>query len=182
LLPFGKETFLEHIAGVLDGEADPVIVVLGHHADEIERELRLPPSATILRNPGYQQGQLSSLHIALRYLADCTVSAALVCLVDHPGLTKPVVRALLETWSQLPSGIVIPTWQGRRGHPVLFSSKLFSELLAAPLDQGARVVVKAHAQEVKEVPVEEQGVTWDIDRPEDYAALLERWRVSSGAD
>ena len=69
--------------------------------------------------------------------------------------------------------------QGRRGHPVLFASRLFEELLEAPLDQGARWVVHRHVAELELVEVDEEGILWDIDRPEDYQALQSRWPALS---
>ena len=175
LLPLGERTFLEHLAAMLDGEVEPLIVVLGHHAAEIEQQARVPSSAQILRNPNYHLGQLSSLHVALRSLAGRAVDGALVCLVDHPALTKQVVRTLVLKFRQSQSSILIPTWRGRRGHPVLFSSRLFQELLEAPMDQGARAIVRRHPEDVGLVEVEEEGIIWDVDRPEDYAALQARW-------
>jgi molybdenum cofactor cytidylyltransferase len=181
LLRLGSETFLERIASVLDGEVSPLVVVLGHHADAIAENARLPASAHLLNNPDYRSGQLSSLHVALRYLEITGAAGALVSLVDHPGISRQVVRALLARFSTSRAGVLIPTYNGRRGHPVVFASRLFEELLAAPLDQGARVVVHAHADEVETVPVEDPGVLWDVDRPEDYEALLQRWKDSKHA-
>ncbi len=62
--------------------------------------------------------------------------------------------------------IVLPTYKGRRGHPVIFSNALFGELLAAPADKGARAVVWAHAAEVLEVPTEEEGVVLNLNDPD----------------
>jgi len=68
--------------------------------------------------------------------------------------------------------IVVPSYQGKRGHPVLFSSSLFSELLNAPLDQGAKWVVHAHGGETLEIPTEDEGVIIDLDTPEEYRKRL----------
>jgi molybdenum cofactor cytidylyltransferase len=64
--------------------------------------------------------------------------------------------------------IVIPTHKGKRGHPVLLSSRLFSELLNAPLDQGAKAVVRAHRDETLELETDDEGVIIDIDTPDEY--------------
>jgi len=175
LLPLGERTFLEHLAAMLDGEAEPIIVVLGHHADQIEQQVRLPPAAKVLRNPEYSMGQLSSLHVALRSLGKQQIDAVIVCLVDHPAITKHVLRSLRTKFEQSKAMVLIPTWRGRRGHPVLFSRRLFQELLDAPMHQGARSVVRRHAQDVEALEVYEEGIVWDVDRPEDYAALQSRW-------
>ena len=175
LLHLGNRTFLEHLADTLAGEVELLLVVLGHHADQIERQVRLPSVAKVLHNPKYFLGQLSSLHVALRSLDTQQTDAVIVCLVDHPAITKQVLISLRNKFLQSGATILIPTWRGRRGHPVLFSNRLFPELLKAPLDQGARSVVRRHAKDIELVEVDEEGIVWDVDRPEDYAALRNRW-------
>ena len=193
LLPLGRETFLEHLIEVLRGEVQPLVVVLGHHAEQIESRLASFPEIQMVRNPDYQQGQLSSLQAALRALKNQSVAGALVCLVDHPAITKEVVRALLERFRQRAARrpeaseprvtrIIIPTCHGRRGHPVLFASGLFQELLDAPVEEGARFVVRRHAAEVDLVETGEEGILLDVDLPADYEALLECWKKLTEGD
>jgi CTP:molybdopterin cytidylyltransferase MocA len=186
LLPLGQDTFLERMIEILRGEVSPLLVVLGHHADEISARIPrpdgLPDNLQIVRNPDYKLGQLSSLQAALSSLHGQSVSGALVCLVDHPAITTAVIRAVLERFRMRQSGIIIPTCNGRRGHPVFFSAELFPELLDAPLDQGARVVVRRHAADVELVETGEQGILLDVDRPDDYALLLERWKLLNGGE
>ncbi|HKV29135.1 MAG TPA: hypothetical protein VJN90_12765, partial [Candidatus Acidoferrales bacterium] len=63
-----------------------------------------------------------------------------------------------------------PTYHGKRGHPVIFPAALYAELLAAPENIGARAVVRVHAADAIEVPVEEEGVVINLNDP----ATLER--------
>jgi molybdenum cofactor cytidylyltransferase len=72
----------------------------------------------------------------------------------------------VERFYENKKAIVLPTYNGRRGHPVIFSTALFSELLAAPAEQGARSVVWAHAADVLEVPTDEEGVVLNLNDPE----------------
>ena len=185
LLPLGRETFLQRLIEVLRGEASPLLVVLGHHANEIEERItRLADVQDVqfVRNPDYKLGQLSSLQAALRSLEGHPVSGALVCLVDHPAITTAVVGALLARFRARRPRIIIPTCNGRRGHPVFFSAELFQELLDAPLDQGARLVVRRHAAEVELVETGEEGILLDVDRPADYDLLLARSKPLGGND
>jgi len=176
LLPLGRETFVEHLVGVLRGEVRPLLVVLGHHAEEIGMRIASLADVQIIQNPDYKLGQLSSLQAALRALMHQPVDGALVCLVDHPAVTRTVVQAVLERSRRQPASIIIPTCGGRRGHPVFFSAELFPELLDAPLDEGARAVVRRHADEVELVETGEEGILLDVDRPDDYERLRERWK------
>jgi molybdenum cofactor cytidylyltransferase len=181
LLPLGETTFLQHLATVLHGEVEPSMVVLGHHADHIEQQALLPATTWVLRNTDYSLGQLSSLQVALKSLDPEQVDALIVCLVDYPAITKQTLRSMRARFEQSRPLILIPTWRGKRGHPVVFSSSLFSELLDAPLDQGARSVVRRHSEQTETLEVQEEGILWDIDRPEDYALLIKRWNPTNAA-
>ena len=167
----GRQNFLQHLMDVLRGEVSPLLIVLGHHAPEIEAQIVSTDDAVVLRNPNYPLGQLSSLHVALRYLESRQATGVLVCLVDHPAITREVVRLLLERFEKTRAPIVIPTDRGRRGHPILFARPLFQELLDAPIEEGARFVVRRHAAEVDLVETGEEGILLDVDLPGDY----ERW-------
>lgn len=187
LVDFRGKTFLAHL---LDAAQHPQIgfvrVVLGAHDAEIRRALNLPDDLVVL-NPDWQRGQLSSIQVALRALsADARATSAarsdhvakaapasdaldgiLLCPVDHPLITRSLVAALVAAfYSDAKPLIVVPTFRGRRGHPVIFSRSLFPELLSAPADEGARAVVWSHASQVAEVPTEEEGVVLNMDDSE----------------
>ena len=98
----------------------------------------------------------------------------MVHLVDNPFLNASVVNEMIDRFYQSKKLIVIPTYKGQRGHPVLLSSRLFPELLSAPLDQGAKVVVRAHPDETLEIETGDKGVVVDIDTPEEYRRHVER--------
>ena len=169
LLPIDGQTFIARIVGALkQGGIERVVVVLGFNAEEMRRQISHLP-VEILVNPDYQRGQLSSLQVAVRHLItaqDC--DGMMVHLVDHPYIDAALVRLMLQRFDGAKFSIVVPRHQGKRGHPVLFSQKLFNELLSAPLDQGAKAVVNAHRQDTLEIDTEDVGVTLDIDTPELY--------------
>lgn len=169
LLPIDGQTFIEKIVGTLQQTSvGKLIVVLGHNADELRRRIE-PLGVEILINPDYRLGQLSSLQVAVRYLekmADC--DAMLVHLVDHPYIDSKLVELMIERFYQGGKLIVVPCHEGKRGHPVIISRRLFSELLNAPMDQGAKAVVHAHRDQTLEIDTEAVGITVDIDTPELY--------------
>jgi molybdenum cofactor cytidylyltransferase len=90
----------------------------------------------------------------------------LLCLIDHPLISGPLVRELIEQFYKSRKTIVLPVYQSRRGHPVIFSAALYEELLCAPLETGARAVVWAHAGDVEEVPTNEEGCVLNLNDPE----------------
>jgi molybdenum cofactor cytidylyltransferase len=172
LLPVDGVRFIERIVTTLKStRVSEVIVVLGHNPEEMRPKIDDLP-ITIVINPDYKQGQLSSLIAAVRHIEAAPdsgrVDGILVHLVDHPFIDGNLVDLMIEKFIETGKPIVVPTFNGRRGHPVIFSRKLFPEILAAPLEQGAKAVVYAHRDDTLEIPTDHQGVTIDIDTPEEY--------------
>ena len=183
LLPIGGISFLEHLIEVTRHPSIGVVrVVLGAHAKEICEKLRLD-AAMIVVNENWRQGQLSSIQAAIKSLPENTeglpaVAGLLLCPVDHPLISTSLVSQLIERFESSGKLIVLPTYQGRRGHPVIFRASLYSELLAASPDVGARQVVWAHAADILEVPTEEEGVILNLNDP----ASLDRAPGKPSAD
>jgi len=178
LLRIGERSFIEQIVSALgETKVGKIIVVLGHGAERIKAEIeRLP--VTVAVNRDYARGQLSSLIAGLRSLEaerpPEKVDGALVHLVDHPVLHPGLVNRMIDLFYESGKLIVVPVCRGKRGHPVIFSARLFPELLSAPPERGAKAVVRAHGDETLEVETEDRGVVMDIDTPEDYREYLGR--------
>jgi molybdenum cofactor cytidylyltransferase len=189
LLPFRGRTFLEHLLAAVEANRIPKIpgegpapcrgigwtrVVLGAHVQEITSQLALDP-ANIVVNPDWKQGQLSSIQAAIRSLPEGQTDGILLFLVDHPMVSAAVVGEIIHQFYESGRPIVLPKFRGKRGHPVIFARRLYDELLAAPIDQGARAVVWAHATEVLEVPTEDEGVALNLNDPEALRRALEQF-------
>ena len=166
LLPYREATFLEHLLHVTRHPRIGLTrVILGAGAEEIRTMAKLDPSVIVL-NPGWEQGQLSSICAGLRSLAGIETDGILLCPVDHPLVTARLIGGLIARFYENEKVIVLPVYKGRRGHPVIFSSTLYGELLAAPADKGARAVVWAHAADLLEVPSDEEGIVLNINDPD----------------
>lgn len=173
LLQYGNATFLEHLVSLFLPRVSPVIVVLGHHAEKIRAALAARSGLQIAVNAEYQAGQLSSLQAGLRALpADS--DGALVTLVDHPAVAPSTIDAMIECFRAAGAPLLIPRYQGRRGHPVLFSRSIFDEILALPSSASAKQVVHAHHHAAVYVDVADPGVLQDVDTPGDYRTLLQQ--------
>ena len=165
LLPYQGRPFLEHLLHVT---ALPEIgvrrVVLGADAEAIAKAVHLKANEMVI-NPQWEKGQLSSIHAAIRKLPAGT-DGMLLCLIDHPLISAALVQDLIEHFYNSKKPIVLPTYDGRRGHPVIFAASLYQDLLRAPLETGARAVVWAHAGEVEEVPTNEEGCVLNLNDPD----------------
>jgi molybdenum cofactor cytidylyltransferase len=174
LLRWGGATFLEHLRAVLKNAGLGLVrVVLGANADGVLKQVRLAPVEVVL-NRQWHQGMLTSVVAGLDSLPRGLVDAAVLCLVDHPCVSSALLRTLVERFRATGKLIVLPVCQGQRGHPALFSAKLFDELRAAPLAVGARHVVRQHPDDVLEVPTEEDGILLNTNDPAAYEKILQK--------
>lgn len=174
LLPFRGTTFLGAILdAVLAVGLAKRVAVLGVDADKILSGIDLS-GVEVLRNPDPRSGPIESLRLALRAPFNHPVEASLVWHVDRPHVSLTSVQALVDRFRRGGAAIVIPSYQGQRGHPVIFGREVFQELLDAPDGEGARAVVRADRSRIALVPVDDPAVIEDIDTPEAYQELLRR--------
>ncbi len=94
---------------------------------------------------------------------------------DHPVLDGSVVGDVIQEWSARRPAILVPTHQGRRGHPTIFSWRLAAEALALPRDVGLNELVRRHAGDVVEWESPSDAIRLDLDTPEDYERLRPRF-------
>jgi molybdenum cofactor cytidylyltransferase len=174
LLPYREATFLEHLIEVTrHPRVGLTRVVLGAGADNIRAIAKLDASEVVL-NADWEQGQLSSICAGLRSLIEIETDGMLLCPVDHPLVSANLIGDLIARFYENQKTIVLPTFRGRRGHPVIFSSALYGEVLAAPEDRGARSVVWAHTADLLEVTTDEEGIVLNLNDPETLRHAMER--------
>lgn len=169
LLPFRGTTFLEHLLEVTrHPRITSRIVVLGASGDEIAKHV--PPTVTIVRNENWQAGQLSSIQAAVRAARIREAAGLLIAPVDHPLISAALIARLVQAFDSGAAPVVLPVFRGRRGHPVMFRSAVYDELLEASAEVGARAVVWAHVDDLLEIETEEEGVVMNLNDP----ATMER--------
>jgi len=173
LLTYGGRTFLEIIVATLhEAGMERVVVVLGHHAEQIQGAVTLE-GAEIVINRDYAHGQTSSLQAGLRALERADLDAVVLCLVDHPLVSADTVRRLVASFPQSGAPVVIPTFRNQRGHPVLIGRALFEELKGLSPDEGANTVIRKHHDATALVEVGDEGILIDVDNPDVYRRLCE---------
>jgi molybdenum cofactor cytidylyltransferase len=174
LLPFGAHTVIEHVLQpLLQADLAAVAVVLGHRAADIAAVLKDLPVHR-LHNPQYHHGMTTSVQVALRDITPVP-DAYLLALVDQPHLHLALIQELLAAFARTRKGLVIPTYAGKRGHPIILSATYRQEVLALGPDQGLNVVTRGHPDDTLEVPVSSDDILRDMDYPEEYEAELQRW-------
>jgi len=166
LLTYRGKTFAEHLVSATRHERVGLTrIVLGAQAGKIRSRLPLDPT-WILENPNWQQGQLSSIQAVIRSLPLGETEGLILCPVDHPLISNFLVAQLIQEFDSTEKQIVLPTYTGKRGHPVIFRDSLYKELLAASPEVGAREVVWTHPERVAEVETDEEAVVLNLNDPE----------------
>ena len=171
------KTILEHtIDNYLDSMASETIIVLGYKAKELTRVIgdRLVISVV---NPAYHEGMSSSLISGVKIVSSRT-QGIMLALADQPAIDSQTINKLIEVFGKRQKNIIIPVYQGKRGHPVIFHIKYRDELLNIKGDIGAREVIQRHADDILEVAVDCKGVLIDIDTPSDFHNHLNKGSVS----
>jgi len=177
LLELGGVPLIRRQLGALAGAGvDEVVVVLGHHAEAIAPALQAL-AVTIVRNPRPDDGQVSSQRLGLAALAG-RLDAVIVALADQPLVEAQDITALIGAWKRRPEGaqVVYPEVGGERGNPVIFSSEVRQQILAAGAPVGCRQWQAAHPEAVAPFATGNRRYTLDIDTPED----LERFARETG--
>ncbi len=172
LLPLGERAAIEWIAEVVGQRLDEVVVVLGHRAEDIAPVLAGYPVRCVV-NSAYRTGMLSSVQCGLRAVEPA--ADYLICLGDQPRLSGVVVEQVLQARKEVSAGIIIPTANRKRGHPVLIRNAYRAEILGLPIDAGLNAVTRGHPEDTCELPVAEVAILTDMDTPADYQRELEQW-------
>lgn len=173
LLRLGDKSFVEHcVDNLLASRVYEVIIVTGHRELEVRRAVADRP-VRFAHNADYQLGMASSIKCGFEALRE-TTQACVLALVDQPQVSADVINLVIETYEKKPAIVVIPTYGGRNGHPILLEVKLKGEILTMDPEQGLRQVVRAHLDQVARVEVSSHAVLEDCDLPEDYDRMLKQ--------
>jgi molybdenum cofactor cytidylyltransferase len=173
ILPIAGEPMIRIVLRKLleSRKIDEVIVVLGHRADEVGAALAgvTDERLELVGNRRFAEGMGTSL---AQGASACSwgTDAIVVALADAPFFRGSDVGKLIDTHAS-GGGIVVPVFEGRRGHPVVFDSRYREELEQLSGDAGARHILERSGEDVREVALDDDGFLVDIDDPEDYLAV-----------
>ena len=171
LLPFGGRTVIQRtLDSLLASRAGEVIVVLGNKSQEINASIGRRRALVVL-NPNFAKGMSTSLNTGLGAVSS-QAKFVIIALGDQPLVTPRVYNQIIEAALNSEKGIIIPTCKGERGNPIVISTRYRAELLQQTGDIGGRELLKAHPDDVLEVPVDCEGVVVNINTKEEYERRL----------
>lgn len=171
LLLYKGQTLLQHVLKTaIDSNADPVVIVLGAHAEIIEKKID-SNIAKVIVNDTWREGMASSIQVGIKMLLEVNPSAqgAVLMVCDQPCVTSSLINELIEAHQNTGNPIITCSYADTFGPPTLFHKTIFPELLQLKGDVGARSILKRHANKVEAILFPEGSQ--DIDTIEDYEKL-----------
>ena len=181
LLTLGDRPLIIHVIDAFRsaGGIDPIIVVTGHAADEIQHILT-PFSVHVVHNEAYASGEmLSSVKAGISAVLEehhPAVDAFFVALSDQPMVLPRTISAMRDAWTKHSRPVVVlPTFKGKHGHPILLSSERALEILALGDDATLKTFTSRHIKRTLELDVDDPAILHDLDTPADYQAAARHW-------
>jgi molybdenum cofactor cytidylyltransferase len=170
LLKWGQSTIIEKsVDTLLASKIDELIVVIGDQARPILRRLGSRRLKTVI-NRQYRMGMSTSIQRGLGQV-NSKSEAILIALADQPFIETDLINHLIDVYCQNPHGIVLPSYKGKRGHPVILNRFRYQgEMGNLTGDVGCRPILNCHPEDILEVDVESEGAIADIDSWEEYRA------------
>ncbi|MGE0650840.1 MAG: NTP transferase domain-containing protein [Alphaproteobacteria bacterium] len=156
------------VDAVLGAPARPIVVVTGHEASAVRVALA-GRDVTFAHNPDFADGMGTSIRTGIAAVPG-EASAVVICLGDMPALASGDIARLVAAFESGGADICVPVAEERRGNPALFARRFFPDLQALSGDTGARALIAAHAEQVREVHMEGTGTLTDLDTEADIDA------------
>jgi molybdenum cofactor cytidylyltransferase len=151
LAPFRGTTMLGWVVdqALHAARLDEVVVVLGRAADEVRERVDFG-TARVVENPVFGEGCSSSYRAGIAALSSES-TAIMIILGDLPGVTPEIIDRLADAWREHETSIALCSYQGRKGHPMIFAQSMFPQLVELHGDKAAWKLVDANAAAVQEI-------------------------------
>ncbi len=163
----GQALIRQTVSTILASNVSEIIVVTGYQP-EVVRNLLVGLPVSKVHNDDYQQGQMSSVHKGLSKI-EKSCDGVMVCLGDQPLLSSEDIDYLISAYDQRPYGsILVPTYNNRRGNPIILSYEHRNKILNGESNLGCRKLIEKNPELVYAFEMENDHVITDIDSPDDY--------------
>lgn len=172
-LPWGKKTVLEKcLQTLIRSEVTEIVLVLNEKMKNKVNVLR-NKKVKIVFNPDYRKGMSTSILHGLKVI-DPRSQGILIALGDQPALKTRTINAIVLRFREEGKGIIVPTFQGKWGHPVLFHRRYYKDLLKLKGDIGGKSLVQKNLSDVLMLPLKSRGIIQDIDNWKNYYEMKEK--------
>ena len=179
-LPVAGEPLLRRTAEtLLRAGLQEIVVVIGHEQETARGLLRGLP-LVIVCNDNYAEGQMTSVHCGMGALQQAC-DAVLICLADQPLLEVDDLQQLVDAFSCCPTSVLVPTYRGERGNPIVLAYEHRQQILAGDRSLGCKRLIKKHPELVTAVEMDNDHLVFDLDTPEAYQRLQRRLMAESGS-
>ena len=174
LLPIGGEALLvKLVASVCASDVGQVLVVIGHEAEKIRRELNEFP-LNFVYNPNFSEGMTTSIKYGVKVVShEC--DGLLICLGDMPFINTSEINKLIHAYVKNrikgQGLIVVPVFKRQRGNPVLFSIEFRNDILEHKKESGCKEVIMNNSDSVMEIEMDDEKMLLDVDTMEDYQSV-----------
>ena len=150
-----------------------LVVVLGHEAERVRSHLEGLP-LTLVVNPHYREGQMTSVHAGLAALSG-RCDGVMVCLSDQPLLESADINRLIDAFNSRKRGsVLVPTYEGRRGNPIVLAYAHREAILSGNRNLGCKRFIERNPELVETFEMDSDHVLFDLDTPDEYRELLKR--------
>jgi molybdenum cofactor cytidylyltransferase len=171
LMPLGNQSVVEHVIdSVKSSKIENIFLVYGKNESEF-KTISHHKKINLIYNEKYYYGQSMSVKSALNSIGN-NFQGIMFLLGDQPFIKTKTINLLIEHFNKNPLGIIVPTYQGKRGNPVIFSRDFFTQIKNIQGDKGAREVIEKNYNEVIHVPIADSFENFDIDTRKDYEKAL----------
>ena len=177
LLRLGEQTVISRVVETLRKSGIEKIVIVVRPDDEPLAEEVRRIAADLIQPAVAPPEMRASVEVALESLMKESNAwdGWMLIPADHPTLDADSIVQLMAAWAENPSKIAVPTWKGRRGHPTLFPWSTAVEVSQVPLSSGLNSLLRSQPDRVREIPSSSAEVLIDLDTPDDWARISERW-------
>lgn len=172
----GEPLLRRTVKTLLASRLGEMVVVLGHQAEEARILLHGLEVRTVVNNH-YREGQMSSVHCGLEALTR-PCDGVMICLTDQPLLTAQDIDVLIDAFGRRSASILVPTYEGRRGNPIVLAYGHRAAILGGGRNLGCKRLIERNPELVTTVEMDTDHVVFDLDTPEDYASLQARLQAS----
>jgi len=172
LLPLGNKRVIEHVIdNVKSSRIKDIYLVYGKDHQEELKKIAKDKCINSIHNEKYYLGQSTSVKKGIQAIGD-NYRGAMFLLGDQPFISHKTINILFDKFISYQRGIIVPTYKGKRGNPVVFSKDFFSEINNIEGDKGGRDIIKSYPNKIKYVPINDNNENIDIDSKEDYHRAL----------